>query len=100
MNAKPLNQANKELIKRLQDQLNEARRGMNVSASGIVLFRAELSYADDEVAIVEADGFGGAVLLIVEGNYPVDYNIRDKRHFPTEAEAVRAAEALRIELAH
>jgi hypothetical protein len=47
--------------------------------------------------LVEADGVGGAVLLVVEGNYPVDFYTREEKQFSTEAEAVRAAEALRVE---
>ena len=69
---------------------------MNVSAPGIVLYRADVSYGDDEVAYVEADGLGGAVLRVVEGNYPVDYFTHEEKEFSTEAEAVRAAEALRM----
>lgn len=94
MNSKPLNQADRQLISRLQNQLDEVRRRLHVSAPGAVLFRADLSYGDDEVAYVEADGLGGAVLRVAEGNYPVDYNTRDEKSFSTEAEAVRAAGAL------
>jgi len=96
MNTKPLNQTDRQLISRLQNKLDGARQRLNVSAPGAVLYRADVSYGDDEVAYVEADGFGGAVLRVVEGNYPVDYFTRDEKQFPTEAEAVRAAEALSL----
>jgi hypothetical protein len=96
MNSKPLNQTDRQLISRLQNQLDEVRQRLNVSAPGIVLYRADVSYGDDEVTCVEADGLGGAVLRVVEGNYPVDYFTREEKEFSTEAEAVRAAEALRM----
>jgi hypothetical protein len=96
MNSKPLNQTDRQLISRLQNQLDEVRQRLNVSAPGIVLYRADVSYGDDEVAYVEADGLGGAVLRVVEGNYPVDYFTREEKAFSTEAEAVRAAEALLV----
>ena len=72
------------------------RQRLNVSAPGVVLYRADVSYGDDEVAYVEADGLGGAVLRVVEGHYPVDYFTREEKEFLTEVEAVRAAEALRM----
>lgn len=98
MNSKPINQTDRQLISRLQNQLDEMRQRLNVSAAGVVLFRADLSYGDDEVVLVEADGLGGAVLRVVEGNYPVDYNTREERKFSTEAEAVSAAGALQVDL--
>lgn len=98
MSKNPLNQKDRQLITRLQSQLDGLRRRLGISGRGEVLFRADLSYGDDEVALVEADGFGGGVLRIVEGNYPVDYLIRDEREFATEEEAIEAAAALRPEL--
>jgi len=98
MNSKPLNQADRLLISRLQNQLDEVRQRLRVSAPGVVLFRADLSYGDDEVVLVEADGLGGAVLQVVEGNYPVDYNTREEKSFSTEAEAIGAARALEVDL--
>lgn len=95
MSKTPLTEADKQRIIRLQEHLDRLRRRLNVDARGVVLYRADVSYGDDEVAIVEADGLGGAVLRVVEGNYPVDYNTREERRFLTEAEAMRAAEALK-----
>jgi hypothetical protein len=94
MNSKPINTADRRLVSRLQNQLDEMRKRLNISAPGVVLYRADVSYGDDEVALVEADGLGGAVLRVVEGNYPVDYLTRSEKAFSTEAVAVRAAETL------
>jgi hypothetical protein len=97
MSKDPLNQTNRQLIALLQTQLDDLRERLGISARGEVLFRADLSYGDDEVVLVEADGFGGGVLRIVEGNYPVDYLIREERNFPTDEEAIEAAETLQRE---
>ena len=96
MNSKQLNPTDRRLISRLQNQLDDARKRLNVSAPGTVLYRTDMGYGDDEVALVEADGLGGAVLLVVEGNYPVDYLTKSEKAFSTEAEAVRAAETLPV----
>ena len=94
MNTDPLNETDKQSIARLQSQLDELRQRLKIAERGIALFRADLSYGDDEVVVVEADGFGGGVLRIVEGNYPVDYLNREERRFSTEEEAVEAAATL------
>ena len=44
--------------------------------------------------VVEADGIGGAKLLVVEGNYPIDYLTKSERAFATEDAACEAAEKL------
>jgi hypothetical protein len=94
MNSNPLDQMNKEVIARLQIELDSIRQRLSISDRGAILFRSDLSYGDDEVALVEADGFGGAILRVVEGNYPVDYFTHEERSFPTESEALVAATAL------
>lgn len=98
MNTKPLSKTDRQSISRLQSQLDEARRRLEINAPGVVLFKADLSYGDDEIAIVEADGLGGAVLRVVEGNYPLDCDTREEKTFSTEFEAVKAATALQADL--
>jgi hypothetical protein len=44
--------------------------------------------------VVEADGFGGARLSVVQGNFPIDFVARVQKDFRTEARAVFAAEKL------
>lgn len=44
--------------------------------------------------VVEADGIGGGKLLIVEGNYPIDYSIKSEEVFPSEDAACEAAERM------
>jgi len=98
MSKEPLSQTDRELIASLESQLDELRHRLRISRRGEVLLRVDLSYGDDEVVLVEADGFGGGVLRIVEGNYPVDYLIRDEHEFATEEEAIEAASDLRPDL--
>jgi|SRR5580692_9550240 hypothetical protein len=97
MRTVPLDQKDRELVYRLQSRLDGIRERLGINTRGEILFRADLSYGDDEVLLVEADGFGGGVLRVVEGNYPVDYLIRDEREFSTEAEAFEAAATLKDE---
>jgi hypothetical protein len=65
-----------------------------MSRRGEVLFEACYSVWPDEELIVEADGKGGATLLIVEGNYPIDYLIKQYECFSSEDAACDAADAM------
>jgi hypothetical protein len=94
MSTNSINPTDRQLIANLQSQLDDVRQRLQIGDRGEILFRADLSYGDDEVVLVEADGFGGAILRVVEGNYPVDYLTREERAFSTEAEAEEAAMAL------
>lgn len=64
---------------------------MNISPRGQVLFKADVSYGDDECVLVEADGLGGATVLVVEGDYPVDLFTHEEKSFDSEKDAVAAA---------
>src|ERR1041384_3622752 len=98
MNKTPLTETARQSVAALQDQLDALRQRLGISERGCVLYRADASYGDDEVIFVEADGLGGANMLRVEGNYPVDYFTHEERQFATEAEAVKAAETFRQRL--
>lgn len=93
MNKIPLNKIDRESVARLQGQLDELRKRLGVSDRGQILHRFDASHCDEEIILVEADGFGGAVLRVVEGNYPMDFYTREEKVFATEAEALRAAES-------
>jgi hypothetical protein len=47
--------------------------------------------------VVEADGFGGATTMVVEGNFPIDFMTKVERVFATEQEAEEAAEQIAAE---
>jgi hypothetical protein len=65
-----------------------------MSYRGEILFDACYSVWPDEKLIVEADGKGGANLMIVEGNYPIDYFIKQYRCFSSEDAACDAADEM------
>lgn len=84
----------REQIIRLQTQLDQLRQLLGISERGELIFREDLYHVGDEAVIVEADGLGGALLRVVQGNYPLDYLVRDERSFDTEQAATKAAESL------
>ncbi|MEW6542769.1 MAG: hypothetical protein AB1411_04065 [Nitrospirota bacterium] len=81
-------------LKRLQAEVDAIRRDMGISAPDAVLYLSPLYALEDEVVVVEADGFGGATTCVVEGNYPVDYITKFEKHFVSEEKALRMAEDL------
>lgn len=94
MNKASLTQAQLEAITSLQENLDSLRRQLGVADRGVILYRSEPSYADDEFIVVEADGFGGATMRRGEGNYPTDFLTFQELEFATEFDAVRAAKNL------
>lgn len=78
----------------LQKEADAIREELAISAPKAVVYMASFSVVDDEVVVVEADGFGGAQASIVEGNYPIDFVVQYEKQFSSEAEAVDAAEEL------
>ena len=65
-----------------------------MSRQGEVLFEACYSAWPDEELIVEANGKGGATLLVVEGNYPIGYLIKQYECFSSEDAACDAADVV------
>jgi hypothetical protein len=85
------------LVKKLQRLEGHAKRipdKLQISRAGEVLYQASQDAWSDNEVVVEADGNGGAILLIVEGNYPIDYMIHSDHHFSSESAACDAADAL------
>src|ERR1019366_9199097 len=83
-----------EKIRKLEKKCEQMRKRIGISARGEVLYQAPHSMFSENDVIVEADGFGGARLLIVCGNYPIDYLVKTDRKFPTEDEDCDAAEQI------
>jgi hypothetical protein len=94
MNKASLKQAQLEAITSLQEKLDSLRRRLGVADRGVILYRSEVSYADAEFIVVEANGLGGATMRRAEGNYPTDFMTLQELQFATEFDAVRAAENL------
>ena len=76
----------------LQNRADALRKELGINRPGEVIFLASYDGLDDDIVIVEADGFGGATTRIVEGNYPVDYVTKFERSFPSERQAEAVAE--------
>ena len=81
-------------LKHLHAKSEKIRRQLRISSPNSVIFRAAMNPVDAEEVIVEADGFGGARLKLIEGNYPIDFLSLRETKFPTEAKAITAAEQL------
>jgi hypothetical protein len=78
----------------LENEIETLRQRLGVSGRGDMLFQAPRSMWSATDVVVEADGCGGAKLLIVEGNYPGDYITHREVSFSTEEAACEAAERL------
>lgn len=87
-----MNNHDLEKLKELQSEIDELRNRLGVSSPGTILYQSRNS--DDTSVLVEADGFGGAKTLIVEGNYPIDYFTRFEKSFQCERKAEKKAEDL------
>ena len=81
-------------LRRLQRDADAIRQELGISSCGEITYQAELDVTSDDTVLVEADGFGGAMTRIVEGNYPVDYSTKFEKFFQSESEAEAAAEEI------
>lgn len=81
-------------LHKLENEIAVLRQQLGVSACGEMIFQAPRSMRSATDVVVEADGDGGAKLLIVEGNYPADYVTHKEQLFKTEDEACEEADRL------
>jgi hypothetical protein len=81
-------------LHQLENQTEVLRKQLGVSARGEMIFQAPRDMWSEDDVVVEADGSGGANLMIVEGNYPSDYTTHKEQFFKTEDKACEAAERL------
>ena len=81
-------------LHKLENQIAVLRQQLGVSSRGEMIFQAPRTIWSATDVVVEADGDGGAKLLVVEGNYPADYVTHKEQFFKTEDEACEAAERL------
>jgi hypothetical protein len=97
----PLNPARKaaakprsiiSVLEELQKTSDTIRRQLRIHARNEIISQYEIYATSDEKLIVTADGFGGATVLWVEGNYPIDYNVKNCRKFPQEKFACNFAD--------
>jgi len=81
-------------LRELQAEADEIRQKLRIGAPSEVLFLSCLNMVDEDIVVVEADGFGGATTKVVEGNYPLDYMALSEEEFSTQAAALAAAAKL------
>jgi hypothetical protein len=84
--------AESKKLRALESEAARIRKRLNISKVGEILYRAPQNKWSDNNVVVEADGSGGATLLIVEGNYPIDYHVHKEKAFSSEQEACDAAD--------
>ena len=84
-------------LRKLEQQCRSIRKRLGISNPGEVIFQAPQGPWSDNEIVVEADGFGGAKLLLIEGNYPIDYSIKSERDFRGEDAACESAEEMEQE---
>jgi hypothetical protein len=87
------------VLEELQRTSDGIRRQLGIHARNEVISQYDVYATSDEKVIVTADGFGGATVLRVEGNYPVDYLMKNRRKFPHEEAACIFADKLNQGLA-
>jgi len=81
-------------LKMMQAKGDATRQALGINPPCKVLFLGAPNVCNNDVVIVEADGFGGATTSILEGNYPVDYVTKWEKSFPSEQDAEAAADAV------
>ncbi len=84
----------KAKLKNLQAEAERLREKLDLSAPGAIIYKAPWFDLGDEIVVVEADGFGGATTMIINGNYPLDYCTLYEGKFRTEGAACRTAELI------
>ena len=86
--------AKKTRIRALQRELDHLRGDLGFSTHGEVLFASPTDSKPDGLVVVIADGFGGAVMNTVAGNYPIDFQILSSRRFASESKAIKVSERI------
>jgi len=81
-------------LRRLEARSQQIRERLGICGPGEVIYQAPQSRWSENDVVVEANGLGGAKMLIVEGNYPIDYSIKSQRLFETEDGACEAADKI------
>jgi hypothetical protein len=83
-------------LAKVEWQGQKIRNSLKISKRNEILYHAPQGTWSENDIVVEAGGKGDATLLIVEGNYPIDYLIKSERVFASEDEACEIANLLTV----
>lgn len=81
-------------LRRLQASADRLRTELGFRAPGQIIYRRLLSISDDDEVLVVSDGLGSATVLVLDGNFPIDFTVRYEREFDSEKAATQAADAI------
>lgn len=80
-------------LKNFQAKADAIRKELGINPPHEIIFLGEGGMSNGLI-VVEADGFGGATLRVVEGRYPLDHITRFEKWFPNERKAGEASERM------
>lgn len=86
-----VNETEKDLLDRLrtrQREVDQLRSVLGISNGNQIIWQAD---TPEGLVVVEADGFGSAMMMEVEGNFPVDYQTLFSKRIGSETRAVELA---------
>lgn len=84
-------ESEKDLLERLRSKQREAdnlRAALGISKANEIIWQAD---TPEGLVLVQADGFGAARLMEVEGNFPVDFSTVFEKRIGTERRAMEIA---------
>lgn len=87
----PGRKADLQRLKAIEKEAEELRSKLGISKTGEIIWQADIF---DGLLLVEAIGDGGAILMYVEGNYPMDYITKERKIYDSEALATHDANRL------
>ena len=83
----------------LERRATAIRTRLGLNSPGKLLLRKRMPSSAGRRVVAEADGMGGAWVSVVEGDYPLDYQLHYERYFAAEAVGVAVAKNVALGLA-
>ena len=81
-------------LQRLQAAADRLRKELGFRAQGEIIYRRALSVSDEDEVFVVSSGLGSATVLVIDGNFPIDFTVRHEQVFDSEKAATQAADAI------
>ena len=83
-----------QIIEKLEAYAEAVWKNYGVPKKGEVLLHTAISMWSENDVAIESDGQGGAVLMIVEGNYPTDFIVHKTEKYHDTEDAFLEADKL------